>query len=159
MNKVTSPRLLLIGYLWAGPNTLFALLAALLTGSLRMSCVDGIIEVDAPRAARLLAWVLRLLSRLTGAEPIVPACFVLGHVIFSADREAMEYWRPHERVHVRQNEVWGVLWLPVYLAASAIASLRGKDPYYDNFFEAEAYAVWPGGDVGRDLVRAARRAR
>jgi hypothetical protein len=41
-------------------------------------------------------------------------------------------------VHVRQYEHWGPLFVPAYLAASLWALLRGRDPYYHNWFEMEA---------------------
>ena len=46
----------------------------------------------------------------------------------------------HERIHVRQCERWGPLFLPAYLLASAFIALRGGNPYLDNPFEREAYA-------------------
>jgi tetratricopeptide (TPR) repeat protein len=47
--------------------------------------------------------------------------------------------REHERVHVRQYERWGPLFIPLYLAAAAIAWWKGLDPYRDNPFEREAF--------------------
>jgi hypothetical protein len=46
--------------------------------------------------------------------------------------------RRHERVHVRQYERWGPLFIPLYLGASAWALVNGRDPYCDNPFEREA---------------------
>jgi hypothetical protein len=137
-----TPRISPLAYLWAGPTTLFGLLVALLTASWRPHCVDGVIEIDGHRTIWVLGRVLRVIAWATRSKAISPAAFTLGHVIFYADED--RYWRPHERVHVRQNEKWGIAWLPVYLMASAWAMVTGKNPYYDNFFEVEAYRFWPG---------------
>jgi hypothetical protein len=42
----------------------------------------------------------------------------LDHVVIARDRDSLESTRDHERVHVRQCEVWGPLFVPAYLAAS-----------------------------------------
>ena len=49
--------------------------------------------------------------------------------------------RAHERVHVRQAERWGALFLVAYPLASAFAWVRGARPYRDNCFERAAFAV------------------
>jgi hypothetical protein len=49
---------------------------------------------------------------------------------------------------VRQCEVWGPLFLPAYLAASLVAIARGRDFYYGNRFELEAYNH-PGNPIRR----------
>ena len=64
----------------------------------------------------------------------------LGHVVLGRDLMALNFSRAHERIHVRQCERWGPLFLPAYLLASAWLWLRGRDPYLDNPFEREAYA-------------------
>ena len=46
--------------------------------------------------------------------------------------------RAHERVHVRQCEAWGALFVPAYLAASLSAVLCGRSFYFDNRFEVDA---------------------
>ena len=38
-------------------------------------------------------------------------------------------WRAHERVHVRQCETWGPLFVPAYLTASLWAVWRGRNFY------------------------------
>jgi hypothetical protein len=48
-------------------------------------------------------------------------------------------YRQHEHVHIRQYERWGLLLIPLYLAASLVAWVQGKHYYYDNVFEREAY--------------------
>ncbi|HMO84113.1 MAG TPA: hypothetical protein PKC18_04240 [Lacipirellulaceae bacterium] len=56
---------------------------------------------------------------------------------------ALEACRAHELVHVRQYERWGPLFVPAYLACSAVIWLRGGDAYLDNPFEREAFAAAP----------------
>ena len=53
----------------------------------------------------------------------------LGHVVLGLDRDALEWSRDHERVHVRQCERWGPLFLPAYLLASAYLWFRGRRFY------------------------------
>ncbi len=63
----------------------------------------------------------------------------IGHVILGCDSATTDALRAHERVHVRQYERWGLLFVPAYLAASAWAWTRGRDPYLDNPFEKAAH--------------------
>jgi hypothetical protein len=63
-----------------------------------------------------------------------------GHVVIGTDRSALDRSRNHERIHVRQYERWGVLFVPMYLACSAWVWFRGRDPYRDNPFEIDAYS-------------------
>jgi hypothetical protein len=67
------------------------------------------------------------------------AALTLGHVVIGADAQSLEATRAHERVHVRQYETWGPLFVPAYLIASVTAALRGRHFYFDNMFEVEAY--------------------
>jgi hypothetical protein len=67
------------------------------------------------------------------------AAMTFGHIVTAGDRHSLESTRAHERVHVRQCEVWGPLFVPAYLAASLWAMLRGRDFYFDNWFEVEAF--------------------
>ena len=120
------------GYLWAGPNTVFGLLCALLAlhrGGLNV--VDGVLEAHGP----LLLWALRHLTPVPGGA----AAITFGHVVIGVSAEALNGVRNHERVHVRQYERWGPVFVPAYLAASAWMLVSGRDPYYDNHFERAAY--------------------
>jgi hypothetical protein len=92
--------------------------------------VDGVLEVHGP----LLAWLLSHATLL----PHGAAAMTLGHVVIARDHASLEATRAHERVHVRQCETWGPLFVPAYLAASAWATLRGRHFYFDNRFEAGA---------------------
>ena len=129
--------------LWALPVTLLGVLALPLAwvGGGRTSVVDGVIEAHG-------GWVAAFLSHwppfTAGA-----AAMTLGHVVLAMSPRDMEESRAHERVHVRQCERWGILFLPAYLGASMWVLLRGGDPYRDNPFEREAFdeakrAVDPG---------------
>jgi hypothetical protein len=64
----------------------------------------------------------------------------LGHVVIGQHPHALHLTRAHERVHVRQYERWGPLFLPAYGIASIVAVARGRPAYRGNAFEIEAYA-------------------
>lgn len=118
-------------YLWAAPVTLAGL--AIAFASLRrgdVAIVDGVIEAHSPLLRRALA-SLTPLAR--GADAMT-----LGHVVIGRDARALELTRAHERVHVRQYEWWGPLFVPAYLVAGMYALIRGGHPYFDNRFEREA---------------------
>lgn len=69
------------------------------------------------------------------------AAMTLGHVILGFSATRLEQLRPHEHVHVRQAERWGILFIPAYLLAGLWQGLRGRHIYYDNPFELEAFAM------------------
>jgi hypothetical protein len=120
---------------WAAPTSVLGLLLAAparLAGA-RWQHHAGVLEVQGG------ALLPRLLSALTGAHAIT-----LGHVVLARHSEAMHRLRGHERVHVRQCETWGPLFVPAYLGASAWAWLRGRRAYLDNPFEREAFALEDG---------------
>jgi len=121
-------------YLWAGPTTvvgLFVAFALLRRG--HAALIDGVIEAHSPLLDRALA---RLTPLAGGA-----AAVTLGHVVIGRDARALETTRAHERVHVRQYELWGPLFVPAYFAAGLWAFAQGRHPYYDNRFEREARAI------------------
>ena len=97
----------------------------------QVSVVEGVVEAHGPA----LAW---LLSHFT-LVPDGAAALTLGHVVIARDSWSLESTRAHERVHVRQCEVWGPLFVPAYLSASLSATLRGGNCYFDNRFEVEAF--------------------
>jgi hypothetical protein len=121
----------LLRYLWAGPATLIGLMIVLaLRRHGRFAVVDGVIEAHGPLIRRALA----SLTPLAGG-----ACaMTLGHVVIAHDAQALDVTRAHERVHVRQYEVWGPFFLPAYLLAGQWAFILGGHPYFDNRFEREA---------------------
>jgi hypothetical protein len=119
-------------YLWAAPTTLLGLLfapPALVAGGMRV--VDGVLEIH----GGLAALVLRHCTLLPGGA----SAMTLGHVVLGRTPELLDLTRTHERVHVRQCERWGPLFVPAYLVASLVVAARGGDAYRDNPFEREAY--------------------
>ncbi len=123
-------------YAWAFfPGTLIGLLFCpfALGGGIRCRVVRGCLELH----GGAVTWFLRRgLPRLTigGA-----AAMTLGHVILGQDETCLDRSRDHEHVHVRQYERWGPMFLPAYLAASVWEWVHGRNPYFDNCFEREAY--------------------
>ena len=120
-------------YLWTLPTTLTGLWLAplaVLTGG-RMQVVDGVLEIH----GGVVALLLRRCTLLKGGA----SAMTLGHVVLGRDQFCLDASRPHERIHVRQAERWGPLFIPAYLIGSAIALARGQRPYLDNPFEREAY--------------------
>jgi hypothetical protein len=125
-------------YAWVAPGSCVGLTAALLALSRGGKCqvVDGVLEVACERTTRLI-------GRWTATGGPLSA-ITLGHVVLGASLADLERTRDHERVHVRQYERWGPLFIPAYLLASGWLWLRGYHPYLDNPFEVEAYAVSDG---------------
>src|SRR5438270_6196472 len=118
----------LIVYLWSLPTTAVGLVLgspALVSGG-RMRWVDGVLEIHGGFVSHLLAeWTL-----LEGGA----SAMTLGHVVLGMDLDTLARTRAHERVHVRQCERWGPLFLPAYGVASLLAKWRGGDAYMDNRF-------------------------
>lgn len=112
--------------LWASPNTLIGLALGLLLmpAGARMRRVDGVLEISALRRAPRRRWPF--------------AAITLGHVIVGTHAQELQRLRAHERVHVRQCERWGPLFLPAYLLAGVWQWARGRRAYWDNPFEVEA---------------------
>ena len=123
--------------LWAGPGTLLGLLLLVLTratgGVVRGR--EGTLEAHGGALARVLPGFGRSSRRVEA--------LALGHVILARDPQALDRWRAHERIHVRQWERWGPLFLPAYGARSLWAWLNGRDPYRANGFEREAWGDPP----------------
>jgi hypothetical protein len=124
----------ILGYVWAFPTTLLGLLlvpVAVLSGG-GWRCVKGAVEVYGGG----VTWLLRRAAPLEGGA----LALTLGHVILGVTPAALDLTRTHERIHTRQCERWGPLFLPAYLIGALVAHLRGKHWYRDNFLEREAYA-------------------
>jgi hypothetical protein len=117
-------------FLWALPTTLVGLLAAILWLSFgaRLRVAHGVLEVH---GGKLALWFMR-----RGF-----AAIALGHVIMGFSASRLEQLRPHEHVHVRQAERWGILFIPAYVLAGLWQKLQGRHMYYDNPFEREAFAA------------------
>jgi hypothetical protein len=120
-------------YLWALPTTMFGLifvpLAMLSRGGVRV--VSGVIEVH----GGIVDFFLRRCTLL----PNGASAMTLGHVVLGRDEFLLDATRDHERVHVKQAERWGPLFIPAYLTASMVQWARGKRAYDDNPFEREAF--------------------
>lgn len=120
-------------YVWALPTSALGLLLVLPTlmtgGGVRLR--RGVLEVH----GGVTRWLLRYATLLPGGA----TAMTLGHVVLGQSRRALAASRRHERVHVRQAERWGPLFIPMYLLASVWAALQGKSPYLDNVFEREAF--------------------
>jgi len=123
----------IVRYLWASPNTALGLVlvAGTLASRGRATLRDGVIETHGGLATLVLR---RLVPLEHGASAMT-----IGHVVIGRDAAALERTRDHERVHVRQYERWGPLFLPAYFAGAALAWWRGGDAYRDNPFEREAF--------------------
>ena len=122
-------------YLWALPTTAVGLLflpGALLSRGGGVQWVDGVLELH----GGAVRFFLEKCTLLPGGA----SAMTLGHVVLGRDRRALDRTRTHERIHVRQVERWGPLFLPAYVVASLVALLRGRDAYRDNMFEREAFA-------------------
>jgi len=127
-----SPTRILV-YLWALPTTLVGLAflpPALISGG-GYQVVDGVLEIH----GGFVEFFLRRCTLLKGGA----SAMTLGHVVLGRDVMLLELTRPHERVHVRQCERWGIFFLPAYGIASLLALARGGSMYRDNAFEREAY--------------------
>ena len=123
-------------YLWALPTTAVGLLAfalASIHGRVGYQVVAGVLEVH----GGLISWLLTHATLLRGGA----SAMTLGHVVLGRDETLLALTRDHERVHVRQCERWGPLFLPAYGLASLLVLLRGGRAYEDNPFEREAYGT------------------
>ncbi|QCB48845.1 hypothetical protein E5678_20285 [Hydrogenophaga sp. PAMC20947] len=121
---------------WASPYSLLGLLLCALgwlVGA-RMRRVNGVLEATMPSSAGVGGWRQCLLF----------SAITLGHVVIATNDRELERLRAHERVHVRQYERWGPLFVPAYLLSSLALWLRGRDPYWDNPFEVEARRLGGG---------------
>lgn len=119
--------------LWAAPCSVLGLMLcgfALLAGG-RMRCCDGALECCL-RQGIVADWLERY-------QPF--AAITLGHVIVALRSGDLRLWHAHERVHVRQFEVWGVFMLLAYPLSSVWAAWRGEEAYRGNWFERQAYAA------------------
>ncbi|HET8746276.1 MAG TPA: signal peptide prediction [Ramlibacter sp.] len=126
----------LFRYAWAVPNTLLGLVlggVAVLSGA-TVRRHHGVIEIYGGRTGAAVARLPRALGF---------SAMTLGHVILAVDRSTLAQLRRHEHVHVRQYERWGPLFLPAYLLSSVLQLLRGRNPYRENHFERQAYALAP----------------
>lgn len=129
-------------YAWALPNTCVGLLYALSFVALRWYAFARVVRSasGAPvlvfrfKAETAPLWLVKKWSAWGG--------HTFGHVIIvnptglpGSDAETLR----HELVHVTQYEKFGSLFLVVYLREMVRAWRAGRDPYWENELEAEAY--------------------
>ena len=107
--------------MWAAPASLVGLLLSPFFARRRL--VRGVLVCERASWPRKLGWRYRAIT--------------FGHVVLCVD-ELDPATFDHELGHVRQYERWGILLWPAYLTASAWARLRGRDAYWDNYFERRA---------------------
>lgn len=121
----------LLQYLWASPNTLIGLLFVPTTAAGgRIQIVDGVLEAHGTLIAAFLRYCVPL--------PDGASAITLGHVVLACDRASLDATRAHERVHVRQYEIWGPAFIPAYLIAGVWALIKGAGAYKGNYFERQA---------------------
>lgn len=142
----------LLRYAWAFPATAVGLLAtvAALCAGATVCGVEGVLEVAGGRVGRLV-------SVIPSARRFV--AITLGHVVIGIDHRTLACVRAHEHVHVRQYERWGALFFVLYIGSSLIQRFRGRDPYLNNRFEREAFAIdcIPSTSVAATIAREAGR--
>lgn len=119
-------------YLWPLPATMIGIIFATMAraSGATIRAADGVVEVGGGGVGRAIA----LLPRALQFNAIT-----FGHVVIGVSHGVLAQCRRHERVHVRQYERWGVLFFPRYVASSVWALLRGRHPYWHNYFERQAY--------------------
>ena len=125
-----------LAVLWASPWTLFGLsigALALLTGG-RVHRVGRVIEFWGGFATVFL----KVFPLVAGASAVT-----FGHTVLGRTLEALNDCRAHELVHVRQYERWGPLFVPAYLLCWLVLWLSGKNAYFDNPFERQAFDEAP----------------
>jgi hypothetical protein len=130
----------LLRYTWALPNTLLGLLFIPFAFSAKggMRVVDGVLELY----SKPIAFFLRYCFPMPGGV----AALTLGHVVLGRSKELLSAFRLHERVHVRQYEILGPLFIPVYLAAGIWAMIRGRNAYWGNYLERQAFKMEKRGE-------------
>lgn len=111
----------LLRYAWASPWSLIGAAVGLTFRSRRLR--RGVLLCEGAGWPRRLGWRYRAIT--------------FGHVILCVDRIDDATFE-HEMVHVRQYELWGPLFVPIYLVASVMARVRGGNAYRDNRFEIAA---------------------
>src|SRR5438552_1673184 len=110
-------------YVWAAPTSFIGLTAGALTlcSGGRVQRRLGALEFHGGFAR----WFLE--RRMVNASAMT-----LGHVIIGRDEWALDFCREHEQAHVRQVELWGGAFIPIYLLASLWAWGHGRHYYFDN---------------------------
>jgi len=123
----------LIAYAWVAPNTALGLLLGLVMISLggRVHFIDGVAEFHG-------GWVGNFFA--SRSHPFCFGAITVGHVILATCHNELSALRVHEHVHVRQYERWGIFFLPAYALSSMWELCHGRNGYWNNCFEKQAYA-------------------
>jgi len=121
----------LFAYAWPAPYTCVGL-------------AMGMVVIALGGAGRLRGGILEFsggaLGQWIGRGRIPFGAITVGHAVLGLDQALLDGVRSHEHVHVRQYERWGLLFVPAYLMASALAWMCGGHFYQDNVFERDAFA-------------------
>ncbi len=133
MNTCLRTLFKLIAYAWAAPNTLLGILLGLvmIVFGGRVHFMDGAAEFHG-------GWVGNFFA--TRPRPFCFGAITVGHVILGTCHNELNALRAHEHVHVRQYERWGVFFLPAYALSSLWEVSNGRNGYWNNCFERQAYA-------------------
>lgn len=123
----------LIAYAWAAPNTLLGILLGLvmIVFGGRVHFMDGVAEFHG-------GWVGNFFA--SRPRPFCFGAITVGHVILGTCHNELSALRAHEHVHVRQYERWGIFFLPAYALSSLWEVCNGRNGYWNNSFERQAYA-------------------
>ena len=124
------------GWLWAFPLTVIGLPVWLC-----QRCFGG--RRTAELRMTSVGWVLiahgALLAALLKHHPFGKMHAVaVGCCVFAGDEDMLIANFPHELIHARQAQQWGIFFPIAYLASSAWQYWHGHCAYSDNWFEKQA---------------------
>lgn len=115
-----------VRYAWAAPCTAVGLVLAapvlLFGGTAKIH--SGVIEI--------------VLSKSEPKARVLFGAITFGHVVLGRTERLLVQLRAHELQHVRQYERWGVVFFLAYPASSLYQLLRGRNPYWFNYFEVQS---------------------
>ncbi len=125
-------KLKILRYIWALPNTLLGLIFVpfVLFTRGKMEIIDGVLEIH----GGFVTWFLKYGLPIRGYL----GALTLGHVVLGYNEKFLSAHRRHEHAHVKQYEILGPIFLPVYLAASIWAFIKGRGAYRGNYLERKA---------------------
>mgnify|MGYP001584455576 CR=1 FL=1 len=118
-------------YIWLAPITLPMVLFNFFVGNKLIKVEKGIFYFYSPKAT-LYSWWFKTFKF---------AAITQGAVITMLDKEYINSKRLiiHENTHVLQELTLGMSFPIVYVLNSIVVWLMGKDLYYDNWFEKQAF--------------------
>lgn len=117
-------------WIWVFPGTLIGLAVGL------VGLVSG---GSVRRVGPTVEFWGGLVTKLLDSRWVRARGMTLGHVVIGTSAPILDQVRSHEWVHVRQYERWGPLFIPAYLSCSTVLYLRGRNGYFENPFEVEAF--------------------